>query len=205
MDFVSLETIQQIAQSYGYWAVCIGILLENAGLPIPGETITLVGGFLAGSGELSYWWVLGGAITGAIIGDNIGYWLGFYGGWPLLLRISRLFRIEEDTLNRARDRFKKSAVKAVIIGRFVALLRIFAGPLAGIVQMPYSKFFICNAVGAIAWATVMTSLAFFVGQLISLETLVLGVSRFAIVVLVAIVLWGAIMLRRELSSQSEMN
>lgn len=189
MDLVSLETIQHLAHTYGYWAVCVGILLENAGLPIPGETITLVGGFLAGSGELSYWWVLSGAITGAIVGDNIGYWIGFYGGWPLLLRLSQVFQISEDTLNQVRERFKQSAAKAVIIGRFIALLRIFAGPLAGMVRMPYPKFLLYNAIGAIAWATLMTSLAFFVGQLISLEFLILNVSRFAVVLLIAVSLW----------------
>ncbi len=80
LDLIPLETIQQIAQDYGYWSVFLGIMLENMGVPIPGETITLVDGFLAGSGELDYWMVLGSAIAGAVIGDNIGYWIGRNGG-----------------------------------------------------------------------------------------------------------------------------
>ena len=68
MEFLSLETIQELASQYGYLAVFVGILLENLGIPLPGETITIVGGFLAGSGELNYWLVLGSAAMGAFIG-----------------------------------------------------------------------------------------------------------------------------------------
>jgi membrane protein DedA with SNARE-associated domain len=71
-DLFSLETIQALAQDYGYWAIFFGIMLENMGLPLPGETVTLVGGFLAGSEELTYRWVLSSAIAGADIGDSIG-------------------------------------------------------------------------------------------------------------------------------------
>lgn len=70
LELIPLDTIQEIARQYGYWAVFGGILLENAGIPIPGETITLAGGFLAGSGELDYWWVLGSALAGAVIGED---------------------------------------------------------------------------------------------------------------------------------------
>jgi len=71
-EFLSLETIQEIAKHYGYWAVFLGIALESLGIPIPGETITIVGGFLAGSGELDYWLVLGTASIGAVLGSSIG-------------------------------------------------------------------------------------------------------------------------------------
>ncbi len=76
LELLSLENIEEIAHQYGYWAVFVGITLENTGIPIPGETITIVGGFLAGSGDLNYWLVLVSAITGAVLGDNFGYWLG---------------------------------------------------------------------------------------------------------------------------------
>jgi membrane protein DedA with SNARE-associated domain len=188
-EFVSLETIREIAHQYGYWAVFIGIALENAGIPLPGETITLVGGFLAGSGELKYWFVLGSAIAGAILGDNFGYWLGKWGGWPLLLRLGQLFRIREEQLHEVKDQFRQNAARAVFLGRFVALLRIFAGPLAGIAQMPYWQFFFCNAAGAAVWASVMVSLSYFVGNIISLEKLVAWVAQFAILALILVVAW----------------
>jgi membrane protein DedA with SNARE-associated domain len=189
MEFVSLETIQHLAQEYGYGAVFFGILLENAGVPIPGETITLVGGFLAGSGELSYWGVLVSAIAGAVIGDSFGYWLGTIGGWALLTRLGRVFRISEKQLEEVRDQFSQNAAKAVFLGRFVALLRIFAGPLAGIARMPYYKFLLCNFAGAATWASVVVSLAFFAGKVIALEQLIIWVSQFAIVAFVLVLGW----------------
>lgn len=189
LDFFSLETIQEIAQDYGYGAIFFGIMLENMGLPLPGETVTLVGGFLAGSDELLYRWVLASAIAGAVIGDSIGYWIGFYGGWPLLLRLGTLLRINESSLANIREQFSKNSAKAVIFGRFVALLRIFAGPLAGIAQMPYWKFLLCNFLGASLWGTAMVTLAFFVGRLIPLATLVGWVTQFTVTALVVLVLW----------------
>ncbi|NEO13427.1 MULTISPECIES: DedA family protein [unclassified Moorena] len=186
-ELLSLETVQDIAKDYGYWAVFFGIALENAGVPIPGETITLVGGFGAGSGELNYWVVLCSAIAGAVLGDNCGYWIGKIGGWPLLLRIGGLVRITEAQLTEAKTEFRKNAAKAVFFGRFVAILRIFAGPMAGIVQMPYPKFLLFNFAGASIWASVMVSLSYFCGRLIPLELLISSVSKFAIVALILVI------------------
>ncbi|RMF65629.1 MAG: DedA family protein [Cyanobacteria bacterium J069] len=184
LELLSLEALENLAHEYGYWVVFLGIMLENTGIPLPGETITLVGGFLAGSDELNYWLVLACATAGAVLGDNFGYWIGHFGGWPLLTRVGRLFRIEEARLLELRQQFSDNAAKAVIFGRFLALLRIFAGPLAGIAQMPYPKFLLCNFIGALSWASVMVTLSFFVGRLIPLEQLVVLVSQFAVLALV---------------------
>jgi membrane protein DedA with SNARE-associated domain len=189
LDFISTETIEEFAQHYGYWAVFLGILLENIGIPIPGETVTLAGGFLAGNDQLSYWLVLGNAVLGATLGGNVGYWVGRYGGWPLLLGIGRLVRIEETRLVALRDQFSENATKAVFLGRFVALLRIFASPLAGIAQMPYLKFLLYNTLGALAWAFVMVSLSYFAGQFIPLDKLVAWASQFALLTLLIVLAW----------------
>lgn len=189
LDFLSLETIQELAQQYGYWAVFLGILLENVGLPIPGETVTLAGGFLAGSDQLNYWIVLSDAILGATIGGNIGYWVGRSGGWPLLLSVGRFFRVQETQLVSLRDQFSENAAKAVFLGRFVALLRVFASPLAGIAQMPYLRFMLYNTAGAAAWALVMVTLSYFAGQVVPLEKLVAWASRFAVLTLAIVVAW----------------
>ncbi|MFB8787835.1 MAG: DedA family protein [Potamolinea sp.] len=188
-ELLSLETIQEIAREYGYWAVFLGIAIESAGVPIPGETITLVGGFLAGSGELDYWLVLATAIAGAVIGDNFGYWIGRVGGWPFLLKFGRFFRISEEQLLEAKTQFSENAARAVFFGRFVALLRIFAGPMAGIAEMPYPQFIICNLAGGTLWAAVMVTLSFFLGRLIPLEQLVSWVGKFAILALVIVIAW----------------
>jgi membrane protein DedA with SNARE-associated domain len=187
LEFFSLETIQALAREYGYWTVFVGIALENTGIPLPGETITLVGGFLAGSGELNYWWVLTSAVSGAVLGDNFGYWIGRIGGWPFLVRVGKVFRISEMQLLAVKTQFSENAQKAVFFGRFVALLRIFAGPMAGIAQMPYPQFLACNFGGAAIWASTMVSLSFFLGRIIPLHQLIHSVAQFGIAAL-AIVL-----------------
>lgn len=189
LDFISPEAIQEVAQQYGYWAIFLGILLENLGLPIPGETVTLAGGFLAGNDQLNYWLVLGDAAAGAIIGGHCGYWIGRYGGWTLLLKVGRLVRMREEQLEGLRSQFTENAGKAVLFGRFIALLRIFASPLAGIAEMPYWKFMAYNVAGACAWASVMVSLAFFAGQVVPLEKLIALASQFTIVALLIVVAW----------------
>ncbi|MEM7581617.1 MAG: DedA family protein [Mastigocoleus sp.] len=183
LEFISLENIQEVAHSYGYWAIFLGILFENLGLPLPGETVTLVGGFLAGSDELNYWLVLSDAAAGAILGGTCGYWIGRIGGWSVLLKIGHLFRVSDEKMLSIKEQFSDNAAKAVFFGRFFALLRIFMAPLAGIAQMPFWKFCIYNFAGAVTWASVMVSLSFFAGKVVPLETLVTWVSQFAIAAL----------------------
>ncbi|MEO1619561.1 MAG: DedA family protein [Cyanobacteria bacterium J06632_3] len=191
-ELIPLDMVQDIAREYGYWAVFCGILLENMGIPLPGETVTLVGGFLAGSHELDVWYVLAAATFGAILGDSAGYWVGYYGGWPLIVRIGGWLKISESALEKVRDRFSNNADKAVLFGRFVALLRVFAGPLAGITRMPYPKFLLCNAIGAATWASVMVSLSYFLGKLVPLNVLIKWVSEFTGVALAILVIWLSI-------------
>jgi membrane protein DedA with SNARE-associated domain len=196
-EFFSLDALQELAHHYGYWTVFVGIALENMGIPLPGETIVIVGGYLAGSDELDYWWVLVSAIAGAVLGDNFGYWVGRFGGWELLVKIGRIFRLQEQQLEQAKDRYNKNAVQAVFWGRFVTLLRIFAGPLAGITRMPYKQFLLCNLGGAAVWSTTIVTIAFFLGKAVSLEQIVGWVAQIGIVALLIIIvllcvplIWG---------------
>lgn len=201
-DWLSLETLESLAQQYGYIVVFLGILLESLGLPLPGESIVLVGGFLAGEGELSYRWVLVSAIAGAMIGGSCGYWIGVYGGWPLLLKAGQLFQLEEEKLVEMKVNFANNAGRAVFLGRFVALLRIFASPLAGIAEMPFGPFLIYNCAGAVAWGTVMISLAYFAGEFIPLTQLVGSVAQVSLVLLVGLALWfGRAPLLRQVKGQ----
>jgi len=188
-DFFTLDQVKDLAHSYGYGVIFIGIMLENAGIPIPGETITLVGGFLAGSGELKYSLVLLSAVSGAIIGDSAGYWLGRWGGMGLLESAAKIFRIPSEEVLKATEKFNANADRAVFFGRFIALLRIFAGPMAGLSGMPYSRFLFFNAMGAIAWGTIMTTLAYFAGSFIPLDKLVDWVLKFGIFALIGVVAW----------------
>ncbi|MEM9274689.1 MAG: DedA family protein [Cyanobacteria bacterium P01_F01_bin.143] len=192
LELLSLENTQEIARQYGYWAVFIGIALENTGIPLPGETITIVGGFLAGNKELSFWGVLLSAIAGAVIGDNFGYWIGKISGWQFLIQISKLFRISEEKLESTRDKYSKNAAQAVFWGRFITLLRIFAGPLAGITNMPYRKFLLYNFGGATVWALTIVSLSYFLGQILSLEQIISWIAQAGIALFIVVVLLVAI-------------
>jgi membrane protein DedA with SNARE-associated domain len=189
LDFISLESIEDLAQQYGYWVIFFGILLENIGIPLPGETVTLAGGFLAGSDQLNYWLVLGFAVLGAVLGGNIGYWIGRYGGWSLMVGVGRIFRLPEARLVSMKDQFSENSTKAVFLGRFVALLRVFASPLAGIAEMPYPQFMLYNTLGAATWASVMVTLSYFAGQFVPLEKLVALAGKFSIVVFLILAAW----------------
>ncbi len=188
IELFTLDTLEELARLYGYWAVFLGIAIENMGIPLPGETIVIVGGFLSGSGELNYWLVLSSAIAGAVLGDNFGYWVGRVGGWELLVKIGRIFRLQEQQLEQAKDRYSQNAVQAVFFGRFVTLLRIFAGPLAGITQMPYKQFLLCNFGGAAVWSTTIVSIAFFLGKAVSLEQIVSWFTQVGVAALLIVIL-----------------
>lgn len=189
LDWVSLETLEAFARHYGYGAVFSGIFLESIGLPLPGEAIVLVGGFMAGRGDLAVEGVILTAGSGAIIGNSLGYWLGVYGGWPLLERVARVFRISDLRLHDLKQRFANNAAQAVFFGRFITVLRIFSGPMAGIVEMPFWRFTIYNVAGAILWAAIMVSLTFFAGEVVPLEQLLRWVGQFGVIALGAIAAW----------------
>ena len=183
-----LENLEALLQRWGYWVVFGGMLLENAGLPLPGEALTLLGGYAAGSGQLELGGVIAAASGGAILGDNLGYWVGRRIGWSLMLRIGRLLRRTPKQLDALRASFLRHAQLSVFLGRFVTLLRILAGPMAGAVAMPYRSFLACNVAGALLWATTMVSLAWLGGRWIPLERMLNGVRDVGLVALMLIAL-----------------
>ncbi len=130
------------------------ILLESMGIPLPGEITLISASLLAATGGVSIWGVAIAASIGAIIGDSIGYYIGRRGGRPLLERLGRRFpkHFGPHHLARAERIFARWGVWAVFFGRFVALLRILAGPLAGALRVPYRKFLVANATGGVVWA-----------------------------------------------------
>lgn len=138
---------------------------------------------MAGSGELNYWLVLAAAAVGAFIGGVCGYFVGKYGGWQLMLAVAKVFRLKEIQLEEIKTKFSENSTNAVFFGRFIALVRIFTSPMAGVVAMPFGKFMVVNLFGAVTWASVMTSIAFFVGKVVSLEQLLAWVSKFAVLAL----------------------
>jgi membrane protein DedA with SNARE-associated domain len=182
------ESLRHLLRDWGYWLIFASMLLENAGVPLPGETVTLLGGYAAGSGHLNVFGVMGAAAGGAMLGDNIGYWVGRWAGWGLILRVGGWLRQSPDQLQGLRDQFLRHAGKSVLLGRFVAVLRVVAGPMAGAVGMPYGRFLLYNCLGAVLWAGTMVSLAWLGGRWIPFERMVQGVLEFGLGALVLVVL-----------------
>ncbi|WP_370410593.1 DedA family protein [Streptomyces fradiae] len=158
-----LETIPAVAV-YALVGVVIGV--ESLGIPLPGEIVLVSSALLASQhGDINPY-VLGAcASVGAIVGDSIGYAIGRKGGRPLLTKLGKKFpkHFSEANIGLAERSFEKWGMWAVFFGRFVALLRIFAGPLAGVLRMPYWKFLIANVLGGILWAGGTTAVIYSVG------------------------------------------
>ncbi|MCP9848581.1 DedA family protein [Cyanobium sp. Morenito 9A2] len=188
---VSTDQLQELLSRWGYVVVFSAMLLENAGVPLPGETVTLLGGYAAGSGQLNVLGVMGSATAGAVLGDNLGYWVGRRAGWGLILKVGTFLRQSPEQMEQRRLSFLRHAGKSVFLGRFVAVLRVVAGPMAGAVGMPYRRFVLCNFAGALLWASTMVSLAWLGGRWIPIERMVTGVVEFglgALVILVVVTL-----------------
>lgn len=150
---------------YGYWAVGAALLLENMGIPVPGETILLLASFMAYSqNELQLSWIIVVAIVAATLGDNFGFIAGFYGGRPLLDRYQNIFRIKNATLQRGEQLFARYGAATVFFARFVFGMRIIAGPMAGVLRMPWRKFLIFNFLGATVWVSVISSVGYLFGR-----------------------------------------
>ncbi|QNP62176.1 DedA family protein [Streptomyces genisteinicus] len=158
-----LETIPAVSI---YLLVGVVIGLESLGIPLPGEIVLVSSALLASQhGDIDPW-VLGACATaGAIVGDSVGYAIGRRGGRPLLGMLGARFprHFGPAQIAMAERSFQKWGMWAVFFGRFVALLRIFAGPLAGVLRMPYWKFLVANVLGGILWAGGTTAVVYSVG------------------------------------------
>ncbi len=188
MDLLDSAQLSELLVRWGYPVIVLAMLLENMGVPVPGETVTLIGGYAAGNGQLNGVLVMAAAAGGAIVGDNIGYWIGRRAGWPLVLRIGRLLRLTPERLEPLRQSFSAQAGRAVLLGRFVAVLRVLAGPLAGAVGMPWPRFLLCNSLGAVLWATTMVSIAWLGGRWLPIERLLQSVVQVGIAALVLVLI-----------------
>ena len=179
------EMLRNAVVQYGYWAVGGALLLENAGIPVPGETILLLASFLAYSEhDLRLPWIIVVATIAATVGDNIGFALGYYGGRPLLLRYQTIFRIKDATISRGEELFAKYGAVTVFFARFVFGMRIIAGPMAGVLRMSWRKFLVFNFFGAVVWVSVISSAGYLFGR--HWDRLEEGLNRFNVVALIIV-------------------
>jgi membrane protein DedA with SNARE-associated domain len=164
------EFLRQFLDAYGYWTLVVVLLLENAGIPAPGETTLLFVSFLAWSErEL-----------------HLGYAIGYRGGRPLLDRYQRFLHIPAHTIARGERLFKRYGSVTIFFARFIFGIRIIAGPLAGVLRMPWKKFLLFNFLGASVWVSVISLVGYFFGS--QWDRLIHWMKRFNIAIAVVAVL-----------------
>ena len=157
--------VTQSINAYGYWAVFLAVGLESLGVPIPGETTLIAAALYAGSThQLSLVRLIIVAAAAAIVGDNIGYLIGRFGGYRLLRRYGHYVRVDEAKLKVGRYLFDRHGGKVVFIGRFISVLRTYAAFLAGTNMMHWRRFLLYNAAGGIVWAALFTTGAYYLGS-----------------------------------------
>jgi membrane-associated protein len=160
-----VDTIRHYLVAWGYWAVLLGLLAENAGLPLPGETILIFASFLAYQHhELQLPWIILVGIVAATLGDNIGYAIGHFGGRPLLDKWKHVFHIKDEDIKAGEDFLHRRGTIAIFFARFLAYFRVIAGPLAGVLRMHWKKFVLANAAGAAVWVTVIALVGYSFGS-----------------------------------------
>ncbi len=165
MISIATHDLLHLLATYGYWAVLVFIAIESTGIPFPGETMLLVAAIYAGTThQLSIPLVIVAAASGAILGDNLGFWVGREGGFRLLRRYGRYIRLDERKLKLGQYLFLKHGGKVVFFGRFVAVLRAWAAFLAGTNRMRWPGFLLFNALGGIVWATLYGLGGYFLGD-----------------------------------------
>jgi membrane protein DedA with SNARE-associated domain len=186
------QLLSQFFARYGYWVVFFGVMLENCGLPVPGETVLLFSGFLAFHGQLSLSRAIFTAIAGATLGDSLGYLVGRWGGTALINRFRGRFLLSAQHFDRAQGMILRFGHWAVFVARFITGVRVLAGPLAGAFLMPYPHFLLANFSGAVVWAFTIGWVGYLFGsnwqRLLHLFKQV-DTAILIVVVLAALIIW----------------
>jgi membrane protein DedA with SNARE-associated domain len=168
VSIFSGETLHHLLSEYGYAAVFLFVMVESLGVPFPGETMLITAALYAGATHnLAIELVWAVAAAGAIVGDNIGYALGAFGGYRLLRRYGSKVRLDEAKLKVGKLVFDNHGAKVVFFGRFVSILRTYSAFLAGVNRMRYWRFLVFNAAGGIVWSAVYAFGFYFAGSALS--------------------------------------
>src|SRR5919202_3870273 len=188
---MALGLLLSVPKNLGYVALGALIGLETMGIPLPGETALISAGILASEGHLRIELVILVAAGAAIVGDNVGFWIGRRGGRKLLELPGPLARHRARVLRRGEEIFRRHGGKTVFFGRWFSGLRIASAWLAGVNRMPWGQFLVFNALGGIAWAVSVGLLSYWAGHSADDVLKVVGVGGLgvALVVLGAFVLW----------------
>ncbi len=159
-----IDLISPWINSYGYLVAFFGMMLENAGVPVPAETALIVLSFFAGQGVLKIWLIIPIAILGDATGDNIGFFIGRFGGRPLVEKYGRYVRIDKGKLDYMETLFREKGGRTVYSAHFFATTRITAALIAGISHMPYKRFLAFNLAAATTFVTLVATVTFYFGK-----------------------------------------
>jgi membrane protein DedA with SNARE-associated domain len=181
-----LHSLEGPLNHYGYLAVGGLVLLEDFGVPVPGETILILAAVYAGTGRLSVFLVGLIGFLAAITGDNIGFAIGHFGGRRLVERFGRYIFLTPERVDRATNWFERHGGKIVVVARFIEGLRQANGIIAGITGMHWLRFIAFNAVGAALWVAVWTCVGYFSGN--NITSIYDTASRYSTYIAIAFVL-----------------
>ena len=180
-----LGAVAPVLDNYGYLAVAGLVMVENFGVPAPGETILVAAAVYAGTGRLSIVGVGVIAVLAAIIGNCIGYAIGYFGGHALVLRFGRYVFLTKERLDKTERFFARRGGLVVVAGRFIEGLRQAAGIIAGTAEMPWKQFLAFTTLGAVLWVGVWAPIGYLAGDHIG--TIYADATRYSLYVLIAIV------------------
>lgn len=186
-----INALLPVINQYGYFGVAGLIALEDFGVPSPGETVLIVAAFFAGLGHLNIIGVFIAGFLGAVLGDNIGFAIGQYGGHPLVERFGKYIFLTPERINKIEIFFSRHGGKVVVIARFVEGLRQANGIIAGLSEMKWLRFIIYNSIGAALWVSLWSSVGFFGGN--HIQTFIKYQTYVTIIVL--LLLMGFILLK----------
>jgi membrane protein DedA with SNARE-associated domain len=158
-----LHSLEPTLNRFGYLALGL-VFLEDFGVPVPGETVLIISAVYAGTGRLSIWLVAIIAFFAAILGDNVGFAIGHFGGRPLAERYGKYIFLTPERLDKTANFFDHHGGKVIVIARFVEGLRQANGIIAGITGMHWTRFIPFNALGAALWVGVWVSIGYFSGD-----------------------------------------
>jgi membrane protein DedA with SNARE-associated domain/membrane-associated phospholipid phosphatase len=184
---LAMDRILSLIEHYGYLVILFGVMLESTGVPLPGETILIASGVLVQRGHLDLGDVIAFGILGAVVGDQIGYWVGRGGGRPFVLRWGRYVFITPARLARAEAFFERHGGKAVFLARFFSGLRVLGALVAGISRMRWTSFILYNVLGGAVWATAVVLVGYLLGSSIGLVERWLGRATLVLASVLAVV------------------
>lgn len=159
-----VQTLRPYLDHYGYFAVFGALFLEDFGIPMPGETLLIAGALLATKGDLNILVLMLTAWCAAVLGDNVGYAIGRFGGRRLVLRFGKYILLTQKRLQYAENFFRRRGGIVVVVARFFEILRQLNGIVAGIAEMPWWRFVVFNALGAALWVGFWSMLFYFLGR-----------------------------------------